>query len=47
VITYRATLDVPAGTLRAVTAWLRENRSSFELSVSERGIISYEFPDAS
>ena len=40
-ITYRATLDVPAGTLRAVTAWLREHRRAHDLRPWQRAATIY------
>ncbi len=35
-ITYRATLDVPAETLRAVTGWLREHRKAHDIRPRQR-----------
>ncbi len=40
-ITYRATLDVPAGTLRAVTAWLRAHRKAHDTRPWQRAATVY------
>ena len=40
-ITYRATLDVPAGTLRAVTGWLREHRRAHDARPWQRAATVY------
>ncbi len=40
-ITYRATLDVPAGTLRAVTGWLREHRRAHDTRPWQRAATVY------
>ena len=40
-ITYRATLDVPAGTLRAVTGWLREHRRAHDRRPWQRAATVY------
>ncbi|MGK2928650.1 MAG: transposase family protein [Acidimicrobiales bacterium] len=40
-ITYRATLDVPAGTLRAVTAWLRAHRKAHDARPWQRAATVY------
>ena len=40
-ITYRATLDVPAGTLRAVTSWLREHRKAHDARPWQRAATVY------
>lgn len=40
-ITYRATLDVPIGTLRAVTGWLREHRRVHDVRPWQRAATVY------
>lgn len=40
-ITYRATLDVPIDTLRAVTGWLREHRRSHDIRPWQRAATVY------
>ena len=40
-ITYRATLDVPVETLRAVTSWLREYHQAHDLRPWQRAATVY------
>lgn len=40
-ITYRASLDVPVETLRAVTGWLREHRRSHDVRSWQRAATTY------